>query len=132
MNQLEIIQSQLNDINNKRVRVQTLMEQAKKQCEEIEMPSLPLGGMKKRKHKAITKVMKPGDAFIFYTDGIIECSAENGEMFGYERFYKLFTDLMKNNKRASEALAVLHQSFEDFREQGPRADDVTMIIVKKL
>lgn len=36
MNQLEIIQSQLNDINNKRVRVQTLMEQAKKQCEEIE------------------------------------------------------------------------------------------------
>ena len=102
------------------------------QCEEIVMPSLPLGGMKKRKHKAITKVMKPGDAFIFYTDGIIECSAENGEMFGYERFYKLFTDLMKNNKRASEALAVLHQSFEDFREQGPRADDVTMIIVKKL
>ena len=34
MNQLEIIQSQLNDINNKRVRVQTLMEQAKKQCEK--------------------------------------------------------------------------------------------------
>lgn len=36
MNQIEIIKNQLNDINNKRVRIQTLVEQSKKQCEEIE------------------------------------------------------------------------------------------------
>ena len=36
MNELEIIKSQLNDINNKRVKLQTLVEQAQKQCSEIE------------------------------------------------------------------------------------------------
>lgn len=36
MNELEIIKSQLTDINNKRIRYQTLIDQAKKQCEEIE------------------------------------------------------------------------------------------------
>jgi len=35
MNELEQIKSQLNDINNKRVRCQTLIEQARKECEEI-------------------------------------------------------------------------------------------------
>lgn len=36
MNELELINSQLNDINAKRVRYQTLIDQAQKQCEEIE------------------------------------------------------------------------------------------------
>lgn len=36
MSNLQQIQSQLNEINNKRVRLQTLVEQANKQCEVIE------------------------------------------------------------------------------------------------
>ena len=36
MNNLEQIKSQLNEINNKRIKYQTLKEQAKKQCQEIE------------------------------------------------------------------------------------------------
>lgn len=36
MNELELIKSQLNDINNKRVKYQTLKEQAQKQVEEIQ------------------------------------------------------------------------------------------------
>ncbi len=99
---------------------------------EIPMPSLPLGGMKKRKHKGITKQMESGDAFILYTDGIIEVTAPNGEMFGYERFYNSFTEMMQNGVESKEALNTLFQKMEAFREAGPRPDDVTMIIVKKL
>jgi len=36
MNELEQIKAQLNDINNKIVRISTLKEQAMVQCEEIE------------------------------------------------------------------------------------------------
>lgn len=36
MNELETIKAQLADINNKRVRIQTLVEQATNQCVEIE------------------------------------------------------------------------------------------------
>ena len=36
MNNFQQIQAQLNEINTKRVRIQTLVEQAQKQCSEIE------------------------------------------------------------------------------------------------
>jgi hypothetical protein len=36
MNELEQIKSQLNEINNKRIKYQTLKEQAVKQCADIE------------------------------------------------------------------------------------------------
>ena len=36
MNELEQIQSQINEINNKRIRYQTLKDQAIKQCQDIE------------------------------------------------------------------------------------------------
>lgn len=35
MNNLDVLKNQLNDINNKRVRIQTLKEQAQKRCDEI-------------------------------------------------------------------------------------------------
>ena len=36
MNELELINDELNKINNKCIKYQTLIEQAKKQCQEIE------------------------------------------------------------------------------------------------
>ncbi len=100
--------------------------------EEIKMPSLPLGGMKKRKKKPISKMMEHGDAFIFYTDGMIEASAANGEMFGYERFFSKFTEQMKQNISSKDAINNIFQAMEDFREPGPHSDDITMVIVKRL
>ena len=76
--------------------------------------------------------MEPGDAFIFYTDGIIEASAANGEMFGYERFFSYFTEQMKKNVPAKEALNNIYQAVEGFREPGHHTDDITMIIVKRI
>lgn len=35
MNNLDVLKNQLNDINNKRVRIQTLKEHAQKRCDEI-------------------------------------------------------------------------------------------------
>ena len=100
--------------------------------EEIKMPSLPLGGMKKRKKKPINKMMEHGDAFIFYTDGMIEASAADGEMFGYERFFAKFTEQMQQNVSSKDAIHNIFQAMEDFREPGPHSDDITMVIVKRL
>lgn len=36
MNEIELIKSQLTEINNKRIKYETLKEQAKKHCEEIQ------------------------------------------------------------------------------------------------
>lgn len=36
MNQLQTIKNQLNEINNSRIKIQTLIDQAQKQCNEIQ------------------------------------------------------------------------------------------------
>ena len=96
------------------------------------MPSLPLGGMKKRKKKPIIKNMESGDAFILYSDGIIEASSARGEMFSYERFFATFTEQMKNKVSSKEAIDNIYQAVENFREPGHHSDDITMIIVKRV
>ena len=105
---------------------------ATQSCEEMKMPSLPLGGMKKRKKKPVTKIMEHGDSFIFYTDGIIEASSETGEMFGYERFFAKFAEQMKVRVSAKEAINNIYQAVEDFREPGLHSDDITLVIVRRL
>lgn len=99
--------------------------------EELKMPSLPIGGMKKRKKKPIVKQMEKGDAFIFYTDGIIEASSAKGEMFGYERFFAKFTEQMKKNICSKEAIRNIFDEVEKFREPGHHSDDITLIIVRR-
>lgn len=99
--------------------------------EEIKMPSMPLGAMKKRKKRGISRIMEPGDAFILYTDGIIESSAANGEMYGYNRFYNKFTELMKANIDSAKAIKAIYDEVENYREPGPHADDITMIILRR-
>ena len=99
--------------------------------EELKMPSLPIGGMKKRKKKPIVKQMEKGDAFIFYTDGIIEASSAKGEMFGYERFFAKFTEQMKKNISSKEAIRNIFDEVEKFREPGHHSDDITLIIVRR-
>jgi serine phosphatase RsbU (regulator of sigma subunit) len=99
--------------------------------EEIALPSMPLGAMKKRRAEIITKSMQPGDGYILYTDGIIECDNEAQEMFGYDRLQELFNDLMKRNLSANETITELMRELDDFRVAGMYPDDVTLVVVKR-
>lgn len=100
--------------------------------EEIALPTMPLGAMKKRKAKIETRTMRSGDAMILYTDGIIECSDHTGDMYGYERFRTSFEELMRNRTGADTALKNMMQQLDEFRVAGPYPDDVTLVIVRKL
>lgn len=99
---------------------------------EISLPSMPLGAMKKRKSKVEVRHMKSGDAFILYSDGIIECANKTGEMYGYDRFYASYEGLMRDETPAAEALTKMMTQLNDFREPGPYPDDVTLVILRKL
>ena len=72
---------------------------AEDRSEEIELPTMPLGAMKKRRSKIETRTMQSGDALILYSDGIIECSDTTGDMYGYNRFSDSFERLMREKPR---------------------------------
>ena len=53
--------------------------------EEVKVPGAALGAFKKASYKEKPLDLRPGDALVFYTDGIVECKNNNGEMLGYDK-----------------------------------------------
>jgi sigma-B regulation protein RsbU (phosphoserine phosphatase) len=71
-----------------------------------------------------------GDIFVFYTDGVIEARNEYLLEFGEERLKKI---IIKNaHKPAYLIKDALLQALNDFVNNAPRHDDLTMIIVKAI
>ena len=101
-------------------------------AEEIQIPSMPLGATKKRRSKPESRVMNKGDAVILYSDGIIECAAPDGKMFGYERFYKTFVELQKQDLSSQQILDEIMKQLDSFRKPGPYPDDVTLVLLKRI
>ncbi|GAB4268164.1 MAG: hypothetical protein Kow0029_03320 [Candidatus Rifleibacteriota bacterium] len=104
----------------------------KKSAREIPIPSMPLGASKKRRSKPISVEMKSGDAIILYSDGIIECSSSNGEMFGYDRMKDTYIRLVESGKSSNEILTEMIRALDEFRKPGPYPDDVTLVLLRKL
>jgi sigma-B regulation protein RsbU (phosphoserine phosphatase) len=105
---------------------------ASKVAEEVKIPSMPLGATKKRRSKPEVKMMQPGDAVILYSDGIIECSDLKEEMFGYDRFYETYVNLLNKGLSAAKVLEQMIEALEAFRKPGPYPDDVTLVILRRL
>ena len=103
-----------------------------KVSEDVAIPSMPLGAMKKRRSKVEIRQMQSNDAVILYSDGIIECSDKSGDMFGYDRFYSLFDSLMNQRYSADNALKEMLRQLDEFRVPGAYPDDVTLVLVRKL
>ena len=99
---------------------------------EIQIPSMPLGAMKKRRGKPQSLTMQNRDAVILYSDGIIECSNPEGEMFGYDRFRDTYLELARTNMSAQEILTEMIRRLDNFRKPGPYPDDVTLVLLRKL
>ena len=120
------------EIDNAGQSYPRLFKYAEGTSEEIELPGMPLGAMKKRRGQIARRMMQTNDAIILYTDGIIECSDLTGDMFGYDRFRDSFERLMQQKVSANDALKAMMHELDTFRQPGPYPDDVTLVIIRKL
>jgi sigma-B regulation protein RsbU (phosphoserine phosphatase) len=87
--------------------------------------SLPLGIAGDVSYTRCTRVLKPGDQIIFYTDGITEASNPGGEMFGLKR---LDQSLTLCPIRASNVLDNVLEAVNRFTAGQPALDDQTMVV----
>ncbi len=99
---------------------------------DIELPSVPIGAMKRRKPGLFSRTMEPGDAIILYTDGIIECLNDKSEMYGYNRFNEAFENSIKKGCSADETIRAMMKELDSFRTPGPYPDDITLVIVRRI
>lgn len=97
-------------------------------CEIVPLEGLPAGIFADASYEEWTAQLEPGDAVVFYSDGITESLNAAEEQFGVERLCLL---LEQNAKLDASALAdrVL-RAVESFAPGKDAADDRTLLIAK--
>lgn len=97
--------------------------------EELKMAGAALGAFKKAIYKEMPFKFEDEDTLVFYTDGIVECKDERGEMLGYNGLRQLILDCWDENPEK------YYQNIYDVyvRYIGTEAeagDDLTIVILK--
>ena len=93
------------------------------------MAGLPLGAFDSATYEERTLTLEPGDAFVFYTDGICDAAA-GGQEYGTERLRSLVEK--EAHRPAGELGDVILADFDAFMLESEHPDDVTLVVVKVL
>jgi sigma-B regulation protein RsbU (phosphoserine phosphatase) len=98
-------------------------------AEPVDLPGVPLGAFDGSKYEERTLELNAGDAFVFFTDGVVEASRQ-GEEYGNARLRAQVEG--HASLRAGALGARILADLDDFLGGGTPADDVTFVVVKVL
>lgn len=90
---------------------------------------IPLGILHDFKWENGNHDMLPGDLVVFFTDGIIEATSPDGEMFGQDRLEKI---LLNNPSEPDILIKIIQKELEDHQAGEAQRDDLTLIILLAL
>jgi sigma-B regulation protein RsbU (phosphoserine phosphatase) len=98
------------------------------EVETIQAEGFPLGLFPQINYEEFTLSTRPGDAIIFFSDGIVDAQNAEAEMFGTQRL----CDLVKNHlhESASEIADAVMQAVGEFQGGIERFDDETVVVLK--
>jgi phosphoserine phosphatase RsbU/P len=100
------------------------------QVETVEAEGFPLGMFKDVSYEEFTLSTRPGDAIVFFSDGIVDAVNENEEMFGNERLVALVTSQLTNS--AEGMVDAIYRELSAFQGGVERFDDETVVVLKVL
>jgi sigma-B regulation protein RsbU (phosphoserine phosphatase) len=100
------------------------------QVETVQAEGFPLGMFKDITYEEFTLSTRPGDAIVFFSDGIADAVNEHEEMFGTERLAALITEQSQNS--AEGMVDVIYKELSAFQGGVERFDDETVIVLKVL
>ncbi len=101
-----------------------------KNCEEIMIQGLPLGGLNNETFKLYENKFSKGDILVMISDGLPEAENENSEMYNYERIKD--TILKNSNESANNIKDCLLDELNIWLKGGIPDDDATVVVVKKI
>jgi sigma-B regulation protein RsbU (phosphoserine phosphatase) len=100
------------------------------QVETVQAEGFPLGMFKDVSYEEFTLSTRPGDAIVFFSDGIADAVNEHEEMFGTERLAALVTEQAQNS--AEGMVDAIYKELSAFQGEIERFDDETVIVLKVL
>lgn len=96
-------------------------------AEELTLAGAALGAFKKANFSEIEVTFAPGDAIVFYTDGIVEARNSAGEELGYDNLKKLLKKCWDSNAETYYN-NIFRAYLEHIGNEGAQ-DDLTMVIL---
>lgn len=96
---------------------------------ELELSGLPLGVDSDSDYNQLSISLAPGDTVVFYTDGVIEATNDQGEMFGQERLEALITANRYIKPRSLVALLIAQ--LRAWINGTAQDDDVTLVVLRR-
>jgi len=94
----------------------------------IEATGLPLGLFDDVSYDEFRFDMKPGDMFVFFSDGILDARSRSGEMFGRSRVEKLLEE--NANGSAQSVVDALFKAAAEHSAGVETFDDQTVVAIK--
>jgi sigma-B regulation protein RsbU (phosphoserine phosphatase) len=97
--------------------------------EEIQATGLPLGLFCEESFTASELRLEPGDAILLYTDGLVEAVDKSGVQYGSERLRRIASQA--HGTAPGRLISALVEDLRAFRGGAPRADDVTIMVIRR-
>jgi len=102
----------------------------KGQILETKIEGVPIGLLDDREYDEVNLVCEPGDALIFYSDGVDEQLNEKGDEYGRERIMRI---VKKHGAEAPQAIAdAIIAAVDTFSGAVPISDDQTVVVLRVL
>jgi phosphoserine phosphatase RsbU/P len=105
-----------------------ILRRANGDMEKLDIGGVPLGIVSAAAYETSAKDLNPGDALIFFTDGVVEAFDESGAEFGNERWLGAIRGLPEVT--AQESLQFLMTRVDAFVGVTRQSDDITCMIFR--
>ena len=100
----------------------------KDDCNQIELPGVPLGSFPGVTYDEVTLPLRKGDFFVFCSDGIFEAMNDEGQEFGGRRLIDVVREYRHQGARGM--VDAIFDAATAFQRGAPRHDDMTAVAVK--
>jgi sigma-B regulation protein RsbU (phosphoserine phosphatase) len=89
-----------------------------------------LGILPMATYQEFTAKLEHGDILILFSDGVTEAADPQDQEFGEKRLAELVASM--RDRPAREIVEQIHQAVMAFTEGAPAADDITVVVVKRI
>src|SRR5688572_21191121 len=98
------------------------------ECEELRARGMPLGLMPGMGYEEKETILNSGDAILLYSDGLVEVTDPQGEMFGFPRLRALIAE---HGEKRSLADSLLEELYSFVGEGWKQEDDITLLTLRR-
>ena len=99
-------------------------------CTELDVGNTPVGIFPASEFPSGEFLMREGDVIAIYTDGIVEAMDRNDTLFGFDKLCSL---IEQNNGLDAEGIKnVILSEVDSHTGSSPQADDITLVVLKKI